>query len=241
MKTHEQIACDGTDPPHIASPEEQEFILVPALGFLDERTARSHLQMMNGERDNADFLFHRHDGQERWYITRPWVKSERVAKKFLSTDVLFTAENGLPFQSAVLWHKGNTRFPCNAFHTALAINGPRNIDGTRNAYMEWRHGPHDHAESIVRTKRIYSWRYGRGVLYARNPPARQDDGTTKILLLAFKIMDDDPKQNPILFLKLVRRAQSTSEVPDVSDLPNFNEWRELIERAKIGFETECAS
>lgn len=236
MKTFEDTTCDGTDPPHIASPEEQEFILVPALGFLDERAARSHLQTMNGERSNADFLFHRHDGKERWYVTRPWVKSERAARRFLSTDVLFTAEKGLPFQSAVLWHKGNTGFPCNAFHTVLAINGPRNIDGTRNAYMEWRHGPHDHAESVVQTKRIYSWRYGRGVLYVHT-----QYGTTKILLLAFKIMDDDPEQNPILFLKLVRRAQSTLGVPDVSDLPNFNEWRELIERAKIGFETECAS
>lgn len=241
METFKDITCDGTDPPHIASPKELEFILVPALGFLNERAAKSHLRTMNGERDNADILFHRHDENERWYVTRPWVKSERAARKFLSTDVLFTAENGLPFQSAVLWNKDGTGFPNNAFHTALAISGPRNVCGKRNAYMEWRHGSHDHAESIVQTKRIYSWRYGRGVLYARDLSTSTQVGTTKILLLAFKIMDEDPKQNPILFLKLVRRAKSTLGVPDVSDLPNFNEWRELIERAKIGFETECAS
>ena len=192
-----------TEPPHIASPREQTFILIPAFGFDSERNARKYLYSMKGNREYTDFVFHQRGGVQSWYVTRPWAKEEPAARRFLHTDILSEARRGLPFQSAVLWRKKAGSLPEGSFHTCLVVSGKREIKKARPedigqyAYMEWMcdDSRTKNSASIVLSKRIFAWRYGRGALYSRHTQTSASGaitGTvTRLLLLAFQIFDQD--------------------------------------------------
>ena len=240
-----------TEPPHIASSREQTFILIPAFGFDSERNARKYLYSMKGNREYTDFVFHQRGGVQSWYVTRPWAKEEPAARRFLHTDILSEARRGLPFQSAVLWRKKAGSLPEGSFHTCLVVSGKREIKKARPedigqyAYMEWMcdDSRTKNSASIVLSKRIFAWRYGRGALYSRHTQTSASGaitGTvTRLLLLAFQIFDQDRSRDHTLFLKSVRFMESKDRRPDLTTLQNTEVWTRLIENAMIGFEAEC--
>lgn len=93
------------------------------------------------------------------------------------------------------------------------------------------------ADDRVVTKSISVHWNGQGVLYAIAP-----DHTRHLLLVEFRIFDDDPEQPDLLKIWATRHALSEKGVPQSAPAGGRidQDWSALIARAARGYLDECA-
>lgn len=88
----------------------------------------------------------------------------------------------------------------------------------------------------IATKSISAFWSGQGALCVIAP-----DRTRQLLLIEFRIFDDDPEKPDLLKVWVARHALSPKDTPefDPTGLPISTEWKKLIARAERGYLDEC--